>query len=135
MRVVFADTLFWIAISRPNDPWAETAKQASTSVEPIRLVTTDEVLSEFLTAMAEGGPQIRRRAAQLVDEILADRAITVVSQSRVSLLHGLSLYRRRLDKSYSLTDCVSMTVMKRRGMSEILTADHHFVQEGFTVLL
>lgn len=65
MRVLFADTLFWIAISRPNDPWADAAKQASASVEPLHLVTTDEVLAEFLTAMAAGGAHIRSRAVQL----------------------------------------------------------------------
>jgi predicted nucleic acid-binding protein len=39
------------------------------------------------------------------------------------------------DKGYSLTDCFSMSVMRERGMDEILTADHHFEQEGLIALL
>jgi predicted nucleic acid-binding protein len=45
------------------------------------------------------------------------------------------LYPARLDKGYSLTDCISMNVMRRDGLSEVLTNDEHFTQEGFRCLL
>jgi uncharacterized protein len=48
---------------------------------------------------------------------------------------GLTLYDSRLDKEYSLTDCVSMEVMRSRGIREVLTHDRHFAQEGFSPLL
>ncbi len=38
-------------------------------------------------------------------------------------------------KEYSLTDCVSMEVMWREGITDILTHDSHLSQEGFTILL
>jgi hypothetical protein len=38
-------------------------------------------------------------------------------------------------KYYSLTDCISMNLMRGRGITEILTHDQHFTQEGFTILL
>lgn len=41
----------------------------------------------------------------------------------------------RLDKSYSLCDAISFLVMRQRGLSEALTTDHHFEQEGFVRLL
>jgi predicted nucleic acid-binding protein len=47
----------------------------------------------------------------------------------------LPLYERRPDKQYSLIDCISMNVMRRKGISEILTRDRHFSQEGFVRLL
>ena len=47
---------------------------------------------------------------------------------------GLELYEARLDKGYSLADCVSMNVMKAEGLTEILTNDEHFTQEGFRAL-
>lgn len=40
-----------------------------------------------------------------------------------------------MDKDWSLTDCISFVVMEQHGISEALTADHHFEQAGFTVLL
>ena len=61
--------------------------------------------------------------------------IEVVSQSRKSFLQGLARYENRQDKQYRLQDCISMDVMEARGITEVLTNDHHFAQEGFTVLM
>lgn len=36
---------------------------------------------------------------------------------------------------WSHVDATSMVIMRAMGISEILTADHHFSQAGFTVLL
>lgn len=48
---------------------------------------------------------------------------------------ALRLYRERPDKEWSLTDCVSLIVMRERNMTEALTADEHFQQAGFRALL
>ena len=47
---------------------------------------------------------------------------------------AFALYETRLDKGYSLTDCGSMLALRTLGVSEVLTSDHHFTQEGFTIL-
>lgn len=36
---------------------------------------------------------------------------------------------------WSLTDCISFEVMGEFGLTEALTADHHFEQAGFRALL
>jgi predicted nucleic acid-binding protein len=46
----------------------------------------------------------------------------------------LALYEARLDTQYSLTDCISMHVMRREGLTDVLTNDHHCTQEGFRIL-
>jgi uncharacterized protein len=51
-----------------------------------------------------------------------------------SFAEGLALYSARLDKDWSLTDCVSFELMKREGVFEALTEDRHFRQAGFTPL-
>lgn len=48
---------------------------------------------------------------------------------------GLALYRKRLDKAYSMTDCMSFVVCRTQRIREILTSDHDFEQEGFAILL
>jgi len=48
---------------------------------------------------------------------------------------ALSLLFARPDKAYSLCDAVSFVVMRQRGISDALTTDHHFEQEGFRRLL
>ena len=85
--------------------------------------------------MAQRGPNLRQAGVRAVRRIVDDGRVTVQPQSRESFLAGLRLYEERSDKGYSLVDCVSMTTMRRLGIAEILTSDHHFIQEGFTVLL
>ena len=48
---------------------------------------------------------------------------------------GRALFASRMDKDWSLTDCVSFAAMHQMGLADALTADHHFEQAGFTVLL
>jgi predicted nucleic acid-binding protein len=135
MRKVFVDTLYWIAITNRKDQWHPAAEKASHSLSGCHLVTTEEVLTEVLNALCEGGRVFRQEAVTLVRDLHADPAITVHPQSRQTFLAGLSLYETRPDKEYSLTDCISMEAMRQEGITEILTHDAHFTQEGFTILL
>ena len=99
------------------------------------LVTTEEVLTEVLAFFSERGTHLRNLAAGTVRLLYANPAMLILPQSRQSFLAGLSLYENRPDKGYSLTDCISMEVMRREGIREILTHDDHFTQEGFSKLL
>ena len=60
--------------------------------------------------------------------------VRVIPQSHASFIAGFELYRARPDKGYSLTDCISMQTMRREGLTEVLTNDRHFEQEGFRAL-
>jgi predicted nucleic acid-binding protein len=135
MKAVFADAVFWIALVKPGDPWKSSAESAKAALGPVRIVTTDEVLTEFLTALSGGGEKLRQQAARMVRAILDNPNVKVVPQSRGSFLDGLALFERRRDKEYSLADCISMNTMRSEAISEVLTSDHHFEQEGFTVLM
>jgi predicted nucleic acid-binding protein len=107
----------------------------SASLAPLRLVTTDEVLDEVLAGVSSLGSHMRLLAAAQVRRILSVGDVEAEPQGRDTFLAGLELYEARSDKGYSLTDCVSMQTMRRRGLTEVLTHDHHFAQEGFTLLL
>ena len=135
MKTVFADAVYWIAIVKPRDQWRAAALAAKEQIGPARLVTTDEVLGEFLAALREGGPTLRSKAVEMVQAILSNANVRVVPQSRDSFMKGLVLYGARGDKHYSLQDCISMNVMKSESIAEVLTKDHHFEQEGFTILM
>jgi uncharacterized protein len=136
MRKIFADTSYWIALIDPKDNWHSKALNLSQSLAGTLLITTDEVLSEVLTFFSGYSSYIRESVAQIVFGILTNKTyIEVIEQSRDSFLSGLALYEKRLDKSYSLTDCVSMQLMRAEGLSEVLTNDKHFAQEGYTILL
>ena len=135
MKAVFADSLYWIAIVKPGDPWAGAAARARAQFGPVRIVTTDEVLTEFLTALSKAGENLRGKAAAMVRAILSNPNVKVVPQSRGTFLQALHLFDQRRDKEYSLTDCASMNAMRSESIAEVLTNDHHFKQEGFTILM
>lgn len=126
---VFADTFYWIALTDARDAAHQRAREATGDI-----VTTDEVLIEYLTFFCAAPSYLRLEVALAVEDILHDPAVKVISQSRASFLAGLKLYRERPDKGYSLTDCISMETMRREGIVEALTNDRHFEQEGFRAL-
>ena len=134
MRRLFVDTFYLIALVHPRDQWRPRVLAFSRALRDYHLYTVDEVLAEFLTACSSSGTRIRQRAGQTVRTALQDRQWTVFPQSRSSLLDALTLYEARPDKEYSLTDCIAMQTMRREGLTEVLTNDHHFTQEGFSIL-
>ncbi|MGA3075407.1 MAG: hypothetical protein ABSG56_17090 [Bryobacteraceae bacterium] len=87
--------------ARTNAHWL-----SQRSVQHSRIVTTDEVLTEYLTFFSTAPESLRREAAEGVEEILASSVIRVIPQSRESFLADLQLYRARPDKGYSLVDCL-----------------------------
>jgi len=135
MRHIFADTFYWIAITDPTDDWHERSLVVSRAFEAVRLVTTEAVLIEFVNFFSRYGALLRREVVQTVHDILQTPDVEVVPTIRTSLLAGMALYAGRPDKEYSLTDCISMQVMRELGIFEILTHDEHFRQEGFVTLL
>lgn len=134
MNLVFADTVYWVALINPKDEWRNQARSANTLLRDTQIVTTDSILIEVLNFFADHGTEARTRAVSVVEQLLTNPNIEVVPQTHDNFLAGLALYKARADKGYSLTDCISMVKMRERKIAEVLTHDHHFGQEGFTVL-
>jgi predicted nucleic acid-binding protein len=134
VKAVFADTFYWAALTSTEDQAHDRALALSRSLQPDKIITTDEVLNEYLTYFAGARPSVRVQAGKTVADLLANRLVLVHPQTRESFLAGLQLYRARPDKGYSLTDCISMETMRREGLADALTNDRHFEQEGFRAL-
>jgi predicted nucleic acid-binding protein len=132
---VFADTFYWIAVTNVQDLAHESATAFTRSASPSTIFTTEEVLTEYLNYFAAWGPHFRRKAASIVQNMRESRMVRIVPQSPASFAAGLELYRSRLDKGYSMTDCISMQTMQEEGITQVLTNDSHFEQEGFRALL
>jgi uncharacterized protein len=134
VRVVFADTFYWAALTSTEDTAHQHAMELSRGIAPDKIITTDEVLCEYLAFFAGARASVRAQAGANVAELIESLAVSVVPQSRESFLVGLELYRARPDKGYSLTDCISMQTMRKEQITEVLTNDRHFEQEGFRAL-
>lgn len=133
MTRFLADTWFLVAHAHRRDPDHDQAERIWRTIDHARIVTHDGVLAEFLTFFAEYGPVIRERVSRIVRNLSLLR-VEVVPQDRELFLKALALYDQRPDKAYSFADCMSMVVMRERGITHVLTNDHHFRQEGFTIV-
>ncbi len=135
MPSLFADAVYLIALLFPNDDLHPRAMEIAGTPGEHSFATIDAVLVEVLAYAAERGPHIRRQAVGLIDDLIIDPTWTLIRQVPAHFDRAFDLYRRRLDKGYSLTDCMSMVVCADLGIAEVLSHDHHFEQEGFAILL
>jgi len=72
------------------------------------IVTTEEVLGDYLTFFSGAPQHLRRKAGATIRMILTEPRVRVVPQSHESFLPGLDLFVARSDKGYSFIDCISM---------------------------
>lgn len=135
MRSIFVDSNYLVALTNPRDQWRARARKIQLDLGTVTLVTTEFVLVELLNYFAETRSDLRAAAVNIVHKLRDNPAIEIVPCTHVAFESALELYSTRSDKGYSLTDCVSMNVIRERGISDVLTHDNHFTQEGFKVLL
>jgi predicted nucleic acid-binding protein len=119
MDEIFADAFYWIALANPSDQWHTAAKRFDVENPNALLVTTEEVLTEFLNYYAESGTRRRKIVSRMCEQVLIHPNITIVEQSHESFSNGFELFRQREDKGYSLTDCISMSLMRERGTEQL----------------
>jgi uncharacterized protein len=131
----FADTAFWIGLSRKRDQHHRQAVAWYQFVIRTRstILTTEAVLLEWLNAMSN--VSTRRIAAESCLRARADARIEVLPFLAELIVSATELYRDRPDKNWSLTDCLSFVVMERRGLKEALTTDHDFEQAGLKAMM
>ncbi len=135
MNELFVDTIHLVALVNPRDQWHQKAVEVETATRDFDLIITEDILTEFLNFYSEHGNFMRMKVAAFVRQILLDVRVKVIPRDDTTFLDALELYESRLDKGYSLTDCISMNVCQTLGITQVLTHDHHFEQEGFSILL
>src|ERR1700692_3839721 len=134
MLALFADTFYWVALANVADSAHQRALTLTSERADSPIVTTDEVLAEYLTFFATPPNRCVAKTVMNARRILDNPGVRAVPQSRESFLSGMALYEARPDKGYSLVDCISMQTMRKEGLTEVLTNDRHFEQEGFRAL-
>ena len=101
----------------------------------------DKTAAEFYSSIDEAkrqSPNLTSRikpAEDLFDQVVSESRPVRGAALTNDNAKALELMRKREDKEYSLTDCISMAAMRREKLTEALTNDHHFTQEGFEVLI
>jgi hypothetical protein len=131
----FADSSYWMALSRKRDQYNPHAVAWNQFVIRTRsiIVTTEAVLWEWLNAFSD--TSVRAVAAEGYRRAHADARIEVAPFQPELIGSAVQLYRTRSDKSWSLTDCLSFVVMEQRQLKEALTTDRHFEQAGMKAVM
>jgi predicted nucleic acid-binding protein len=134
-RAVFVDTAFLVAMIDSRDTLHGVAVRVGQDLAASRasLVTSDAVLLELANYFARS--PLRSEAIHWISTIRSSRGWEIEPLDRELLRRGEERYREHDDKSWSLTDCTSMVVMRRRRISEVATTDAHFTQAGFRILM
>src|SRR5262245_6517918 len=120
MNDAFADTFYWLALLNPFDAYHDAVKQVRV---PDRLLVTDAVRLEVMDAFCKRSR--RPMAVTFWEETSSDPQVVIYPLSESLLRRGAELYADRMDKDWSLTDCISFVLMKDQGVGVGLTNDHH----------
>lgn len=131
-RHVFADTSFWIALVVKNDQHHERAERWAAQLFGT-ITTTAAVILETANALAR--PVWRQHGVALLDHLQQRPNIQVIPFSADLWNRAWDLYKKRMDKTWSLTDCISFLIMGELKLVDALATDDDFRQAGFRPLL
>ena len=76
----------------------------------------------------------RDTAVRVGEELRGGKTVDFVRATAPDEASAWKLFRRRDDKDYSFTDCVSFVLMRRLGIDRAAALDDDFRREGFAVL-
>lgn len=135
MTPVFLDSAGLIALLNVRDSLHAAALSVWNEfvITQTPLVTTSLVLIELGDCLSSS--RHRSLAIEMRQQLLRSTQCEIVSATPELEIAGWNLYSNRPDKDWGMTDCVSMLVAQQRGATRIFTADHHFEQAGFRILL
>ncbi|OCQ94731.1 nucleic acid-binding protein [Oscillatoriales cyanobacterium USR001] len=129
---MFLDTSGLLCLQYKTEPFHS---QALTEYKKaITRLTHSYVISEYV-ALANARRFPRSSVLAFVVDLLDHPDIKIVWVDEVLHRAAVELLMVRQDKTYSLCDSVSFIVMREQGITEALTTDRHFEQEGFNRLL
>jgi predicted nucleic acid-binding protein len=116
--MIFADTGFFVALAQPRDALHARAVEWSRSIRE-SLLLTEMVLWETVNSLSK--PPDRVKAHEIVQEVRSSPGYCLVNVTDELLEARLRLHKDRSDKEWSLTDCVSLSVMRERGLTRALS--------------
>ena len=126
------DTSGFLCLIHKDEPEHENSVRLYN--EASLYLTHSYILDEFIP-LANVRKLPRANSLRFSRQILTDPTIELVWVDAVLHEAALTLLEQRTDKTYSLCDAVSFLIMSERGISDALTTDKHFEQEGFVRLL
>jgi uncharacterized protein len=128
----FLDTSFVIALVNKSDQYHDPALQLTDRYEGNKLVTTDAILFEIGNALSRN---FKLESIEIIEHFPSSDDVHVIHLHQTLFRRAFDLYKSHTDKLWGLVDCLSFVIMKELGITDVLTADKHFEQAGFNVLM
>jgi len=130
---VLLDTSGLLCYLHQNEPQHQEAVQLLNGASK-KSLTHSYVLAELIAlALVRRFP--RPAVPAFVMDLLDNPASETLWVDEQLHREAMKLLIDRQDKTYSLCDAVSFVLMRQRGMTDALTTDRHFEQDGFVRLL
>lgn len=130
---LFVDTAGWAVYLDDADMLNSAARGiiSQATRQHRRLVTTNYVIVELVALLTTRLKLPRPRVITAINAILTDPGVEIIHIDEATHLEAWQLLEARPDKEWSLVDASSFVLMRRHGMTEAQTTDHHFKQAGF----
>lgn len=131
---VFVDTSAWypLAVASHSDHAVVRSALEEAFRAGARLVTSNLVVAETHALLLRRAN--RQHALAFVRAATDPTTVVVYSSAELEHIAMADWLSRYDDQDFSLTDAVSFTIMKRRGITKAIALDAHFAAAGFDVV-
>jgi len=139
MKTLLIDSCYVIAVVSRNDQHHDKAMTLSKEIQRLktlgkyRFVITRGVMLDIGLRLSK--PHQKPKSIDILNAFSFDDAVEIVEITESLYDKGFATYCSRLDKKWSLPDCISFVVMQERGITEALSTDQDFEQADFIPLL
>ncbi len=137
MTEVFVDTSGWANYFLRRQPYHRQAIDFLNHWQrsSVEIVTTNYVVAELASLLTSPLKVERGLQIQMIGVLRSSAWVIVMHIDPAIEAEAWDMFTRHRDKFWSLVDCTSFAIMRRRGIGQALTEDHHFDQAGFQSLL
>ena len=132
MSLRLVDAALFIAVLNRRDRFHSWASDYYRRTRD-RLVVDLPVLVEVGNYFAESA--FRGHVISFLRHVQGDARVDCMALDVDLMREAMDLYAARADQEWGLTDCISFVLMRKAGIEEAVTTDHHFEQAGFTILM
>jgi predicted nucleic acid-binding protein len=132
LNAIFLDTVGLIALWDESDQWHDGAQAAFD-----QLAATPRILLTSTYVLLETGNAAARRSyrnAVVTIRYQLQNAGLLIDPSSEDVAQAWTRFERGDADQAGIVDHVSFTVMRRLGITEAFTNDHHFRAAGFVTL-